>query len=75
MKKQRRLRRYYKNLSIHDDFERMDFLDFQNNPNIWFDIWHWHFDWSGLGNNSYKRRKPYLDKLYRIGLVQSVNKN
>jgi len=65
MKKQRGLRRYYKNLTTHNDFEQMFFLDFQNDPNAWFDMWHWHFDWNGLGNYSFKRRKTHLDKLFR----------
>ena len=65
MKKQRGLRRYYKNLAIQNDFEQSEFLDFRNEPNAWFDKWHWHFDWQGFGNNSFKRRKPHLDKLFR----------
>jgi hypothetical protein len=65
MKKQRGLRRYYKNLAIQNDFERMFFLGFQSEPNAWFDKWHWHFDWRGIGNNSFRRRKPHLDKLFR----------
>jgi hypothetical protein len=31
----------------------------------WFDNWHLHFDRKGYGNNSFKRRKPHLDKLFR----------
>jgi len=65
MKKQRGLRRYYKNLVIQNDFEQMELLNFQDDPNAWFDMWHWHFDWWGFGNNSFKRRKPHLDKLFR----------
>ena len=65
MKKQRGLRRYYKNLAFQNDFENAIFLDFQNDPNAWFDKWHWHFDWSGFGNHSFKKRKPHLDKLFR----------
>ena len=65
MKKQRGLRRYYKNLAIQNDFEQWKRFDFQNDQNAWFDKWHWHFDWRGFGNNSFKRRKPHLDKLFR----------
>jgi hypothetical protein len=43
----------------------MDFLDFQKKPDAWFDLWHWHFDWNGFGNHSFKKRKPHLDKLFR----------
>jgi hypothetical protein len=42
----------------------MTWLDF-NRPDTWFDNWHLHFDSKGYGNNSFKRRKPHLDKLFR----------
>ena len=66
MKRQRGLKRYYRNLETHNDFVDMQksLLDFSN-PDAWFDNWHWHFDWKGVGNNSFKRRKPHLDKLFR----------
>jgi hypothetical protein len=64
MKKHRGLKRYYRNLAIHTDFDKMTRLDF-NKPDTWFDNWHLHFDWKGYGNNSFKRRKPHLDKLFR----------
>jgi len=60
-KKHRGLNRYYKNLAIENDFEKNNWLDFEN-PN---DHWHLHFDYWGYGNNSFKRRKPHLDKLFR----------
>jgi hypothetical protein len=63
MKKQRGLKRYYRNLASQNDFEKMQ-LDFSN-ADQWFDMWHLHFDWKGFGNNSFKRRKPHLDKLFR----------
>ncbi len=63
-KKHRGLKRYYKNLTAND-FEKTAWnLDFSN-PDEWFDNWHWHFDWNGYGNHSFKRRKPHLDKLFR----------
>jgi hypothetical protein len=64
MKKQRGLRRYYRNLSKQNDFDKATWLNFSI-PDTWFDNWHLHFDWKGLGNNSFKRRKPHLDKLFR----------
>ncbi len=64
MKRHRGLRRYYKNLSIQNDFDKMTWLDFEKSD-TWFDNWHIHFDWNGYGNNSFKRRKPHLDKLFR----------
>ena len=63
-KKQRGRKRYYKNLEIENDFDKIDWLDF-NGPESWFDNWHLHFDWQGYGNNSFKSRKPHLDKLFR----------
>jgi hypothetical protein len=63
-KKHRGLKRYYKNLSIKNDFNEIDWLNFKD-PELWFDNWHLHFDWEGYGNNSFKRRKPHLDKLFR----------
>jgi hypothetical protein len=60
MKKQRGLKRYYRNLATQNDFDGMEFDSIE-----WFDMWHLHFDWKGYGNNSFKRRKPHLDKLFR----------
>jgi hypothetical protein len=65
MKKQRGLKRYYRNLETKNDFANWDRFDFDKNSNAWFDFWHWHFDWLGYGDNSFKRRKPHLDKLFR----------
>lgn len=79
MKKQRGLRRYYKNLAIENDFDKATWLDFDN-PETWFDNWHLHFDWKGYGNDSFKRRKPHLDKLFRhfdllVGKTQQLKKD
>ncbi len=75
MKRHRGLRRYYRNLSIQNDFDKISCLDFKT-PDTWFDNWHIHFDWHGYGNNSFKRRKPHLDKLFRHFdfLVDSIKK-
>lgn len=64
MKKQRGLKRYYLNLERQNDFDQATWLNFDD-TNTWFDNWHWHFDWKGYGNNSFKKRKPHLDKLFR----------
>lgn len=56
IKKHRGLKRYYKNLELQNDFK---------NINTSFDNFHIHFDWNGYGNNSFKKRKPHLDKLFR----------
>ena len=65
MKKQRGLKRYYQNLAIKNDFEKWEWFNFAKNPNSQLNHWHWHFDWKGFGNLSFKRRKPHLDKLFR----------
>ena len=65
MKKHRGLRRYYKNLATQNDFELSGYLNRMKDPNAWFNGSHKHFDWWGFGNNSFKRRKPHLDKLFR----------
>lgn len=64
IKKHRGLKRYYQKLSIQNDLDKLTWPDFDN-PETWFDNWHLHFDWKGYGNNSFKRRKPHLDKLFR----------
>lgn len=75
MKRDRGLKRYYRNLSLQNDFDKMTWLDL-NNPDIWFDNWHTHFDWNGFGNYSFKRRKPHLDKLFRhFELLTDMTKN
>lgn len=63
MKKHRGLKRYYRNLAIQsEDWLELNFSDPES---AWFRLWHTHFDWYGFGNNSFKRRKPHLDKLFR----------
>lgn len=64
IRKHRGLKRYYRNLATRNDFDKATWLDF-GNPETWFDNWHLHFDAKGYGNNSFKRRKPHLDKLFR----------
>ncbi len=76
MKRNRGLRRYYRNLPIENDFEKSGVDLFFKTPNAWFDNWHTHFDWKGYGNNSFKRRKPHLDKLFRhFNLLASLCEN
>jgi hypothetical protein len=64
MKRHRGLKRYYKNLSTGNNFEKLSGLDFSD-PSGWPPNLHLHFDHYGYGNNSFKRRKPYLDTLFR----------
>ncbi len=63
MRKHRGLKRYYKNLQTKE--ENWSGLNFTDPDKAWFDLWHTHFDWHGYGNDSFKRRKPHLDKLFR----------
>lgn len=64
MKRHRGLKRYYKKLAVQNDFDKMTWLNLAD-TNTWLDNWHIHFDWNGYGNNSFKKRKPHLDKLFR----------
>ena len=64
MKKLRGLKKYYKRLETDNDLDKATWLNFDD-PDIWLDNWHLHFDWKGFGNNSFKRRKPHLNKLIR----------
>ncbi|WP_423148129.1 hypothetical protein [Rubrolithibacter danxiaensis] len=64
IRKHRGLKRYYKNLAVENDLDKATWLDFDNSK-TWFDNWHLHFDWKGYGNDSFKRRRPHLDKLFR----------
>lgn len=38
-------------------------LDFSGSPEAFFNLWHNHVDWDGEGNQSWEKRKFYLDKL------------
>jgi hypothetical protein len=64
MKKHRGLRRYYRNLERQNEFNKINWLNLQD-TGTWHENWHVHFDWRGYGDNSFKRRKPHLDKLFR----------
>lgn len=65
IRKRRGLKRYYRSLATKNEFanngQSIDVLS----PDTWFDYWHIHFDNHGYGNDSFKRRKPHLDKLFR----------
>ena len=61
MRKIRGKRRYFNRL-LNGDLEKyFDHLDF----NSWFDFWHDHPDWYGLGKNSWKAREPHIIALLR----------
>jgi hypothetical protein len=64
MKKLRGQKRYYNRLKTENDLDKATWLNFES-PDIWLNNWHLHFDWNGVGNNSFKKRKPFLDKLIR----------
>lgn len=63
IRKHRGLKRYYRNLQTKND--DLSGLNFTDPDKAWFDLWHIHFDNWGFGNQSFKRRKPHLDKLFR----------
>jgi len=63
-KKHRGLRRYYQNLGVTNVFDKLDWLDL-NNPKTRPYNWHLHFDTWGYGDESFSRREPHLDKLFR----------
>ncbi len=61
MRKIRGQRRYFNTL-LNGDLEKyFDRLAF----NSWFDFWHDHPDWYGLGKKSWKAREPHLKALLR----------
>jgi hypothetical protein len=64
MRKIRGLRRYYMNLPVQNELDKLTSLNFSR-TNVWFDNWHYHFDNYGFGNKSFKSRKPHLDKMIR----------
>jgi hypothetical protein len=64
LKKHRGLKRYYKNLALKNDFDQIDRLNIKQLESR-HGYPHLHFDRKGYGNNSFKRRKPHLDKLFR----------
>lgn len=74
MKKVRGQKKYYKRLKTENDLDKATWLNFEN-PDVWLDNWHLHFDWKGFGNNSFKKRKPHLDKLIRhFGVLEKETK-
>jgi len=76
IRKHRGLKRYYRNLATTNEFdEYTQDISFEK-PETWFDYWHRHFDNYGYGNDSFKRRKPHLDKLLRhFGILVEKTKN
>jgi hypothetical protein len=57
LKKFRGKRRYFRNLWRTVAVEHND-LDFGNEG--WFDLWHTHLDFFGVGNNSLKIRREHI---------------
>lgn len=75
IKKHRGLKRYYRNLATANEFAERGWLN-SKNPDTCFDKWHRHFDRYGYGNNSFKRRIPHLDKLFRhFSILADQTKN
>ena len=38
-------------------------LDFSGGPKSWFDLWHTHLDWDGIGNRNWETRKIFLEEI------------
>ena len=74
MKKRRGLKRYYNNLNHQNDFDKISEIQF-NKPETWPKYWHMHFDHYGLGNHSFKKRKPHVNKLFKhfAFLIEKTN--
>lgn len=64
MKKHLGLKRYYRNLERQNEFDKITWLNLKD-ITTWSKNWHLHFDRRGCGNNSFKRRKPHLDRLFK----------
>lgn len=64
MKKYRGKRRYYRKLKARND-SNGHFFNAPLDDDMWFDFWHTHYDWSGLGNYNWKSRRSHLDALFR----------
>lgn len=62
--KNRGQRRYYKNLKEKDDLGLISELKLECSE-CWYNLWHIHFDENGYGNNSFRKRKAHLDRLFR----------
>jgi len=44
-------------------------IDVNADPDNWFDFRHWHLDWKGRGERSWRMRLAYLDALVRMHSV------
>ena len=64
MRKQRGLKRYYRNLERQNDLDKVIDINF-NDTRTWQKNEHFHFDRKGYGDTSFKKRKPHLNKLFR----------
>ena len=59
MKKFRGKKKYFTRLKTHTVP-----YEITNDQSEWFDFWHTHYDWQGVGNTNWKMRKPHLDVLF-----------
>lgn len=56
-RKKRGKRRYYRTLA-------RDAADFGEELSGWYDLMHWHVDWDGIGNLSWRSRRAHLAALF-----------
>lgn len=70
MKKLRGKRRYYRNLLSKVPNFKLDLAD-----DHWYDMWHMHVDWYGLGNESKKARYAHLTLYFCCFKISKDNLN
>lgn len=61
LKKFRGKKRYYKNLLARAANYRLKLTE-----DSWFDMWHTHLDWFGIGNQGIKSRKQHISALFEL---------
>lgn len=61
MKKLRGKKRYYRNL-----LARATDYNLRLTEESWFDMWHTHLDWSGIGNQGMRPRRHHISALVQL---------
>ena len=60
-RKLRGKRRYFRAVRMRAAEHR-----FESGPDAWWDLWHYHADWSGWGNRSWKHRVEHIRALCTV---------
>ena len=61
VKKLRGKKRYYRNLYL-----RAALYNLRLTEDSWFDMWHTHLDWFGIGDQGLKPRKQHISALFEL---------